>query len=374
MFLFSWHRMLATIASIFALAACDHASGAVDGGHPQDGQGIPDADAVTPDADASPGMGCLADSLGELAVGGSLPVRTESAAIVELNGYVYLLGGWREDRGPLDEVHVAPVGVEGLGAWSSLSGLPRVVQHHGAFGAGRRVYVVGGDGGAGEAYRAVSYAEQHADGSLGAWVESALLPAPRSAHALVTTGSQVYALGGVTEFAGTEPVSESFFAGIGDDGELTEWRAFTLPEPGAHHGAVELGGRLYVMGGLGAGGSLRRAADIATLDPSGAPSSWERAEFPVGLFRFAAVALDDAILVLGGASGTGGTTQTVLARVSSDDGRLSEWERSAPLPEPRFATAVTRLGSRIYVAGGFPEAFGSPVDTVFAQSCAAVAR
>ena len=178
--------------------------------------------------------------------------------------------------------------------------------------------------------------ESAADGS---WETAPPLLHGRSAHALVTDGESVYALGGTG--ANGEPVVavERF------DGE--RWREeTTLPGEGLNApAAVLLEGRIYVIGGFGT------TTNVATTDVHVyelAKRTWsEAAPLPAARGGHAAVVLDGKIHVVGG-----GDEVSTLALHSVYDPATDRWTEAAALPRAKGSPAAVVLNGKLWAIGG----------------------
>ena len=159
----------------------------------------------------------------------------------------------------------------------------------------------------------------------------------RSAHAAVSTGSAIYALGGSGPRAAVMEV-ERF------DGK--RWTVETrLPQGLNAPAAVALGGKIYVIGGFD-GTSNIPTDRVDVYDP--AAKSWSRAApLPAPRGGHAAVVLDGKIHVLGG-----GNEVSTLADHSVYDPAANRWSRLAPLRRSKGSPAAVVFGGRIYAVGG----------------------
>lgn len=117
--------------------------------------------------------------------------------------------------------------------------------------------------------------------------------------------------------------------------------------------AVAASGKLYVMGGLGAGNAGGARVDV--FDP--ATNAWSAGPpLPTPLHHTQAVAIGPRILVLGGYSGLIGAAFTPIANVwmldTSVPAAAQAWVPFGVLPEPRGAHAAATDGSSVWIFGG----------------------
>jgi N-acetylneuraminic acid mutarotase len=173
--------------------------------------------------------------------------------------------------------------------------------------------------------------------SAGTWSKQPSMRFSRSAHAVVSTGSAIYTLGG-SGARGAVTEVERF------DG--TRWTAEArLPVGLNASAAVVLGGKIYVIGGFD-GTSNVPTDRVDVYDP--AAKSWGRAApLPAPRGGHAAVVLDGKIHVLGG-----GNEVSTLADHSVYDPATNRWSRLAPLRRSKGSPAAVVFGGRIYAVGG----------------------
>jgi N-acetylneuraminic acid mutarotase len=117
-----------------------------------------------------------------------------------------------------------------------------------------------------------------------------------------------------------------------------------MPAPRRAHTAVAFGGKLYVVGGVVDGFTLR--APTWAYDP--ATGEWRRdlADIPTYREHLAAVVADGAIIAIGGRG-----TQSVDA-VERYDPESNTWTAMATLPTARGGLAAAVLDGRVHVLGG----------------------
>jgi hypothetical protein len=115
-----------------------------------------------------------------------------------------------------------------------------------------------------------------------------------------------------------------------------------MPSARTEVAAVELGGKIYVIGGYEKGGNL-----IEEYDPG--TDRWRgRAPLPKPLHHTGAAVVSGKIYVIGGyVSGTGSVDS-----VYEYDAVADRWNAKTPMPTARGALAVGVIGGKIYAIGG----------------------
>lgn len=130
--------------------------------------------------------------------------------------------------------------------------------------------------------------------------------------------------------------------------------------------AAELGGKIYVAGGM-FGGAGTRLDRVQRFDPT--RETWATLpRLPVPVRAAAGATLGDQFLVAGGTTPTGGGRQ-----VFSYDPGAGRWGRYAPLPRPLYNHAAVSVDDRVYVLGGY-DTHGGELRDVYVTSRGAAPR
>ena len=149
-------------------------------------------------------------------------------------------------------------------------------------------------------------------------------------------------------------------------------RLAELPTPRSEVAAAGLDGKIYVMGGFGAGATANEEYDPAA-------NTWrQRAPIPRGVDHAAAVGVNNKIYLIGGFDGRGGPVNNVWAY----DPKADAWTAKAGLPTPRGALGAAAAGGKIYAIGGrdatqdlgTTEQYDPATDTWLARSAMSAAR
>lgn len=119
-------------------------------------------------------------------------------------------------------------------------------------------------------------------------------------------------------------------------------RLADMPTPRSEVAAATVGGKIYVMGGFGAGATAHEEYDPVT-------DTWrKRAPIPRGVDHPAAVGLNGHVFLIGGLDGRWGPVDNVLAYDPAED----RWTAKAPLPTARGALGAAVRGGHILAFGG----------------------
>ncbi len=230
-------------------------------------------------------------------------------------------------------------------SWESAPPMQNARSAHSVVSTGDAIYALGGTG---EGNAPVLEVERF-DGSI--WTVETTLPGEGlNAPASVLLNRRIYVVGGF-ETTGNTPTDEVHVYELATQ---TWSEAAPLPEPRGGHAAVELNGRIHVLGG---GNSVSTIADHSMYDP--ATDTWtELAPLPRAKGSPAAVAYDGKIYLIGGRSG------------SSDFGDVDIYDPSTdtwtpgPAIQPRGTTGALLYRNAIYVFGGESQASRATLDSV----------
>lgn len=175
--------------------------------------------------------------------------------------------------------------------------------------------------------------------SIETWHDVSSMRHARSAHAVASTGSAIYAIGGTGE-GGAPVLAVERFDGSG-------WTdVTTLPGEGLNApAAVAIGSRIYVIGGF-RGTTNVPTADVLVYDT--ATRVWSSAApLPAPRGGHAAVVIDGRIHVIGG-----GNSQSTLADHYEYDPATNTWITRAPLSRAKGSAAAVVLHGKLYSIGG----------------------
>jgi hypothetical protein len=166
------------------------------------------------------------------------------------------------------------------------------------------------------------------------WSFAQSMPQRRSYSAAAELGGRIYVAGGMVGNTGRRLALVQRFD------PRRGWQTLQpLPHPLRAASAAVLGGRLYVTGGQAAGGVTRK---VEVYD-----GRWHAGPaLPQPVFNHSTVALDWTLYVLGGVDG--GERRDVFAYRPGDPG----WRRVAPLPRPNHAFAAVAFRGELWAIGG----------------------
>ena len=176
-------------------------------------------------------------------------------ALTELNGKLYLLGGYPSGRQTVRTHQIYDIASD---RWELGPPLPQLNNHGMAASVNGKIYLIGGQTTAdGESYVDTVY---EFDPASGAWVEKARMPTARSGGVGVVLDGKIYVAGGRpprgNDFAVYDPTSD-------------RWEVLPdLPSQRNHITGAAINGRMHVVGGrLGPGLSPLKTTAHEVFDP-----------------------------------------------------------------------------------------------------------
>jgi N-acetylneuraminic acid mutarotase len=278
-----------------------------------------------PSASVPPGGGNTWATLAPL-----LEARQE-VGVAELQGRIYVAGGYRADRSTASTLEVYDPATD---RWTTAAPMPEGRNHPGAAAVSDRFYVFGGDDGRGSVATTFEY-----DPRSNSWAERAPMPTARSAPMTAVIGGRVYVAGGAPDSAGR--ALEAY------DPAADRWTSLPpMPTPRNHVAGGAIAGRLYVVGG-------RPPLTLALLEVfDTATSTWTtRAPMPTGRSGHAGAVVRGCLYVFGG-EGNASVSSGVFPQTEVYDPGADAWASFAPMATPRHGIGAAVVGERIYAPGG----------------------
>jgi hypothetical protein len=149
-----------------------------------------------------------------------------------------------------------------------------------------------------------------------------------------------------------------------------------LPQALLTHTSILLNNKIYVSGGIsdtggfrGTGGYLNNVYYCANINADGSLAAWEVAndlpEF-LGLGLHASASHNNTVYVLGGTN-IFGPRNVVYYASTNEDGSLSSWQATTPMPQKLMGHAAVVNNSRIYVIGGMIRSVGASANVYYAD-------
>jgi hypothetical protein len=299
-----------------------------------------------------PTAGASGRGLGEWTLNpGSMPYEYQRGfATCTYQNWVYILGGdsTGASTSAMDYAGFARIQADRtLGPWTETTPLPRRLWIPQAIQYGGWVYLIGGyqiSGSSREVYRA----QIQPNGTLGAWQPQNPLPAAMYGHTSVLYGSRIYVLGNWYEH-------QVFFVEIQPDGTLGTWHTTTsLPEFLYASDAAIVGDRLFVFGGkeiIDGVQTIVPHVRYADIQPSGHLTVWTSTDpMPQARWFHQVEFLCGRVFVVGGA-GAGGLVPEVTEGEIFPDGSVA-WTNIGTIPNPTSGNGLAQMDAYLYYLPG----------------------
>ena len=265
-----------------------------------------------------------------------VPTVRSEVAVVELDGLVYVFGGFGQGETAAEAYDPK------TDSWRELAQIPQPVNHAGAVTVGGLIYLVGGFD---PRFRPVDSVLAY-DPASDSWTRMKDLPAGRGGLGAVVVGDKVLAIGG-RGARGNVGTNHAY------DRTTDSWTSLSaMPTARDHVAAAVVDGRVYVIGGrLESFASNLGATEV--YDP--ASDTWyEGAPLLTVRSGTAAATVQGRVYVFGGEE-----TEGTFDENERYDPVLDSWESMPSMPTARHGLGAAAIGDRIYVMAGGTTTGGS---------------
>ncbi|MSQ23559.1 MAG: kelch repeat-containing protein [Chloroflexi bacterium] len=272
-----------------------------------------------------------------------LPVPNSEIAVAELDGRIYVIGGYPSTRVYVDSVEVYDSESD---QWWFAKPVPQPLHHTMAASVNGKLYVIGGEisptGVANQSLYLNTVYEY--DPQSDSWIGKAAMPTERSGGSAAVIGGRIYVAGGRPphghDFAVYEPL-------------LDRWTVLPdVPTQRNHLAAAAIGGKFYLAGGRFGGGVGSEMTDrLEVFNPS--TNEWSVAapmlEVRAGLNG---VAARGCFYTFGG-EGNDPNPRGVFPNNEVYDPRSDSWQKLEAIPIPvHGVTGAAYLDGWIHLPGG----------------------
>lgn len=221
-----------------------------------------------------------------------------TTGVAEVNGCLYIIGGWDGERNTSTVISAPFLPNGGLGEWHFELPLPVGLSKHAVAVSGRFIYVTGGSTGEAGQYtysqgysNSVYVATIQRDHSIDGWKSIEPLPDLWIDHKLIAAGKKLYIAGGrnVNEYYNYTGDYYDYLihdtvlsAQIKDDGTIGSWTYYsTMPLPVVRHSVSANKDGMFVIGGS-SGQEIDQISCISGV--CSAPYSRESSIFYLGFY------------------------------------------------------------------------------------------
>ncbi|MGG7056337.1 Kelch repeat-containing protein [Nitrosomonas sp. ANs5] len=280
----------------------------------------------------------------------ALMERTEVAAAA-LDGKIYVVGGFAKPswQNILEFAISSDVEVydPATDSWSMTTSLPEGRHHAGIAELDGFLYVIGGFT---RSFLSIWHATSNVyqyNPAAREWRELAPMPTARGGLGVAVYQNRLYAIGG---YDGKHNVAavEIF------DSKTNTWTSVRpMPTPRDHLAVVAAGDRIYAIGGRPELDYHRNMGVVEAYDPE--TNQWQsRAGLPTARSGMAASVIGERIYVVGGESEAGTFAANEAYHPATD-----QWQSMAPMPTARHGLGAAVVDGHLYTISGGPTPGGS---------------
>jgi Common central domain of tyrosinase/Kelch motif len=288
-----------------------------------------------------------------------------------LNGKMYVMGGW-------DDGKAAGINYEYDSAtdkWTQKRGMPRAAHHAAIATANGKLYVIGGfvppkdtqipTGGAWEPIADV----WEYDPSVDSWKSLAPLPTKRGAAVAVEVGGKIYVIGGATTVAGSK---DPYFTFFGPSLVLTtnevfdpatnKWESRKPMSVARNHAyAAPVNGKIYVIGGRTGHAFILSATNTDVVEEySPVSDMWSAPKERMPTARSGgAWGTDGRRIYVAGGEVTTKELVGAFRAVEAYEPATNSWISLPPMPMPRHGIAGAVIGNEFHLVSGMIQSAGA---------------
>jgi N-acetylneuraminic acid mutarotase len=275
------------------------------------------------------------------------PIGRAEALRAVVDGKLYVFAGFSGDDGPVVRSDVYDPAAN---SWTQIADMPRRLTHAGVAVVGHDVYFAGGYIGIGRAYTQQFGTKEvwryNVDDD--SYTRMPDLPADRAGGGLVAVGRELHYFGGNN--AARQDVADHYVLSLDDTGAGWSARAAMSGGGRSHMGYVELGGKIYAIGGqIGNDEALTTKSLVQVYDA--ATDTWtNKASMPKGISHIssATFVMGGRIVVIGGETAHNASIGDAYAYDPGTD----KWTKLTSLPAPRFSGVAAAIDGVIYFTSG----------------------
>lgn len=299
------------------------------------------------------------------------PMPDEELYGTAVNGKMYVIGGWDEGKAAGINYEYDPA----TDKWTQKKGMPRSAHHAAIATANGKLYVIGGfvppkdtqipTGGAWEPIADVWQYDPAAD----SWQSLAPLPTKRGAAVAVEVGGKIYVIGGATTVAGSK---DPYFTFFGPSLVLTtnevfdpatnKWESRKPMSVARNHAyAAAVNGKIYVIGGRTGHAFILSATNTDVVEEySPVSDMWSAPKERMPTPRSGgAWGTDGRRIYVAGGEVTTKELVGAFRAVEAYEPATNSWISLPPMPMPRHGIAGAVIGNEFHLVSGMIQSAGA---------------
>src|SRR5580765_7369925 len=299
------------------------------------------------------------------------PMPDEELYGTAVNGKMYVIGGWDEGKAAGINYEYDPA----TDKWTQKKGMPRSAHHAAIATANGKLYVIGGfvppkdtqipTGGAWEPIAETWEYDPAAD----SWKSLAPLPTKRGAAVAVEVGGKIYVIGGATTVAGSK---DPYFTFFGPSLVLTtnevfdpatnKWESRRPMSVARNHAyAASVSGKIYVIGGRTGHAFILSATNTDVVEEySPISDMWSAPKERMPTPRSGgAWGTDGRRIYVAGGEVTTKELVGAFRAVEAYEPATNSWISLPPMPMPRHGIAGAVIGNEFHLVSGMIQSAGA---------------
>jgi N-acetylneuraminic acid mutarotase len=299
------------------------------------------------------------------------PMPDEELYGTAVNGKMYVIGGWDEGKAAGINYEYDPP----TDKWTQKKGMPRSAHHAAIATANGKLYVIGGfvppkdtqipTGGAWEPIADVWEYDPAAD----SWKSLAPLPTKRGAAVAVEVGGKIYVIGGATTVADSK---DPYFTFFGPSLVLTtnevfdpatnKWESRRPMSVARNHAyAAAVNGKIYVIGGRTGHAFILSATNTDVVEEySPVNDMWSAPKERMPTPRSGgAWGTDGRRIYVAGGEVTTKELVGAFRAVEAYEPATNSWISLPPMPMPRHGIAGAVIGNEFHLVSGMIQSAGA---------------
>ena len=299
------------------------------------------------------------------------PMPDEELYGTAVNGKMYVIGGWDDGKAAGINYEYDPA----TDKWTQKKGMPRSAHHAAIATANGKLYVIGGfvppkdtqipTGGAWEPIADVWEYDPVAD----SWKSLAPLPTKRGAAVAVEVGGKIYVIGGATTVADSK---DPYFTFFGPSLVLTtnevfdpatnRWESRRPMSVARNHAyAAAVNGKIYVIGGRTGHAFILSATNTDVVEEySPVSDMWSAPKERMPTPRSGgAMGTDGSRIYIAGGEVTTKELVGAFRAVEAYEPATNSWISLPPMPMPRHGIAGAVIGNEFHLVSGMIQSAGA---------------